>query len=154
MQSIRFTLPMSASETKLVWVRLRFLLVDILVKMWLLKAFFLVILPVPVSEKRFLALELVFIFGMSLYLYLLINACLLASRFKSQEPRFKVFLTSYLASWFYFLDPFGVTVKNIRLPSSLGNCSTLPCSSSAWAKRKSSISPCSLYTMARPLKCT
>ncbi len=77
MQSIRFTLPMSASETKLVWVRLRFLLVDILVKMWLLKAFFLVILPVPVSEKRFLALELVFIFGMSLYLYLLINACLL-----------------------------------------------------------------------------
>src|SRR3978361_729320 len=62
MQSIRFTLPKSALETKLVWVRLRLRLVDILVKMWLLKAFFLVILPVPVSLKRFLALELVFIF--------------------------------------------------------------------------------------------
>jgi hypothetical protein len=69
MQSIRFTLPMSASETKLVWVRLRLRLVDILVKMWLLKAFFLVILPVPVMLKRFLALELVFIFGMSVFVY-------------------------------------------------------------------------------------
>jgi len=65
MQSIRFTLPKSASDTKLVWVRLRLRFVDILVKMWLLKAFFLVILPVPVMLKRFLALELVFIFGMS-----------------------------------------------------------------------------------------
>jgi len=64
MQSIRFTLPKSASDTKVVWVRLRLRFVDILVKMWLLKAFFLVILPVPVMLKRFLALELVFIFGM------------------------------------------------------------------------------------------
>jgi hypothetical protein len=56
---------MSASDTKLVWVRLRLRFVDIFVKMWLLKAFFLVILPVPVMLKRFLALELVFIFGMS-----------------------------------------------------------------------------------------
>jgi hypothetical protein len=70
MQSIRFTLPISASDTKLVLVRLRFRLVDILVKMWLLKAFFLVILPVPVMLKRFLALELVFIFGMTVYVYL------------------------------------------------------------------------------------
>src|ERR1700712_248252 len=66
MQSIRFTLPRSASETKLVWVRLRLRLVDILVKMWLLYAFFLAILPVPVSLKRFFALELVFIFGITL----------------------------------------------------------------------------------------
>ena len=64
MQSIRFTLPISASDTNEVWVRLRLRFVDILVKMWLLKAFFLVILPVPVMLKRFLALELVFIFGM------------------------------------------------------------------------------------------
>ncbi len=65
MQSIRLTLPMSAFETRLVCVRLRLRLVDIFVKMWLLKAFFLVILPVPVSLKRFLALELVFIFGIT-----------------------------------------------------------------------------------------
>jgi len=44
-------------------------LVDILVKMWLLYAFFLVILPVPVMLKRFLALELVFIFGITLFLF-------------------------------------------------------------------------------------
>ena len=75
MQSIRFTLPISASETKLVLVRLRLRLVDILVKMWLLKAFFLVILPVPVIEKRFLALELVFIFGITVFVYIyLINS--------------------------------------------------------------------------------
>src|SRR5471030_3505345 len=71
MQSIRFTLPISASETKLVWVRLRLRLVDILVKMWLLYSFFLAILPVPVSLKRFFALELVFIFGITIiYLFL------------------------------------------------------------------------------------
>jgi hypothetical protein len=71
MQSIRFTLPISASDTNEVWVRLRLRFVDILVKMWLLKAFFLVILPVPVMLKRFLALELVFIFGMSvLYVFI------------------------------------------------------------------------------------
>jgi len=64
MQSIRFTLPISASDTNEVWVRLRLRFVDILVKMWLLKAFFLVILPVPVMLNLFLALELVFIFGM------------------------------------------------------------------------------------------
>jgi hypothetical protein len=37
--------------------------------MWLLKACFLLILPVPVKEKRFFALELVFILGMALWLY-------------------------------------------------------------------------------------
>ena len=66
MQSMRLTFPLSALETKLVWPRLRLRLVDILVKMWLLNAFFRVILPVPVSLKRFLALELVFIFGITI----------------------------------------------------------------------------------------
>jgi len=41
--------------------------------MWLLKAFFLVILPVPVMLKRFLALELVFIFGITDCLYIFKN---------------------------------------------------------------------------------
>ena len=41
--------------------RLRF--VDFLVKMWRLNAFWWVILPVPVTLKRFLALELVLTFG-------------------------------------------------------------------------------------------
>ena len=73
---MRFTLPISASETKLVLVRLRLRLVDILVKMWLLKAFFLVILPVPVMLKRFLALELVFIFGITVCVYIYLINCL------------------------------------------------------------------------------
>jgi len=91
MQSIRFTLPISASETKLVWVRLRLRLVDILVKMWLLKAFFLVILPVPVMLKRFLALELVFIFGITVFVYIyLINSLL---RIKMQESGAKIYLS-------------------------------------------------------------
>jgi len=70
--SILLTLPISAADTMLVWLRLRLRLVDILVKMWLLNAFFLAILPVPVSEKRFLALELVFIFGITCLLFMLI----------------------------------------------------------------------------------
>jgi len=65
--SIRLTLPMSASDTIEVCPKLRLRLVDIFVKMWLLYAFFLAILPVPVSEKRFLALELVFIFGITCF---------------------------------------------------------------------------------------
>ena len=71
MQSIRLTLPVSAADTMLVWPKLRLRLVDIFVKMWLLYAFFLAILPVPVSEKRFLALELVFIFGITLFIYVI-----------------------------------------------------------------------------------
>src|ERR1700761_1232141 len=99
MQSIRFTLPISASETKLVWVRLRLRLVDILVKIWLLKAFFLVILPVPVIEKRFLALELVFIFGITVFIYIyLINSFLDMSIEKI-----------YLNTHIYFFAPFEAT---------------------------------------------
>src|SRR6185312_4515048 len=135
-QSIRFTLPMSASDTRLVWVRLRFCLVDILVKMWLLKAFFLVILPVPVMLKRFLALELVFIFGMTvIYIYELE----FYFGFRISDVRICFFLFPHLHIHtsahlhIYFLAPFGVTVKNIRLPSSLGSCSTFPTSSSACA---------------------
>lgn len=41
--------------------RLRFL--DFFVRMWRLKAFWNVISPVPVTLKRFLALELVLTFG-------------------------------------------------------------------------------------------
>ncbi len=41
--------------------RLRFF--DFFVKMWRLKLFWCVILPVPVTLNRFLALELVFTFG-------------------------------------------------------------------------------------------
>jgi hypothetical protein len=36
--------------------------------MWLLKACFLLILPVPVKANRFFALDLVFTFGILLYL--------------------------------------------------------------------------------------
>jgi len=43
-------------------------LVDFFVRMWLLKACFLLILPVPVRVNRFFALDLVFTFGILLYL--------------------------------------------------------------------------------------
>ena len=58
-----FTRFMSAELTKVTCVRLRFCLVVFLVRMWLLKACLRLILPVPVSVKRFLAPDLVFIFG-------------------------------------------------------------------------------------------
>ena len=49
--------------------RLRF--VDFLVKMWRLNAFWWVILPVPVTLKRFLALELVLTFGIIIHFSIL-----------------------------------------------------------------------------------
>ncbi len=45
------------------WVRLRFCFLVFLVKMWLLKACFLLIFPDPVRANLFLAPELVLIFG-------------------------------------------------------------------------------------------
>ena len=93
MQSIRFTLPISALDTKLVCVRLRLRLVDIFVKMLLLKAFFLVILPVPVSLKRFLALELVFIFGITVLCIYLFNL-LLFVEVKAERRKLKGFNSS------------------------------------------------------------
>lgn len=64
MRSISLTLLSSALSTNASWVNasLRFLL--FFVKMWLLNACFLLILPEPVSLKRFLALDFVFCFGM------------------------------------------------------------------------------------------
>jgi hypothetical protein len=50
-------------------------LVDFLVRMWRLNAFWNVISPVPVILKRFLALELVLTLGM---LHAVLNATLLA----------------------------------------------------------------------------
>ena len=67
MQSIRLTLPISASDTKLVLPRARLRFVLFLVRIWLVYAFFLATLPVPVSLKRFFALEHVFIFGITFF---------------------------------------------------------------------------------------
>ncbi len=63
MLSMSFTRFMSAELTRPTCVRARFCLVVFLVKMWLLKACLRFTLPVPVSEKRFLAPDLVFTFG-------------------------------------------------------------------------------------------
>ena len=41
--------------------------------MWLLKACLRLILPLPVSLKRFLAEDLVFIFGIALYLVIVLS---------------------------------------------------------------------------------
>lgn len=56
----------SALLTNALWVKLRFCFVLFFVKIWLLKACLRLILPDAVSLKRFLALDLVFIFGMAL----------------------------------------------------------------------------------------
>ena len=106
----------SALLTKPVWVRLRFCLVPFLVRMWDLKACLRLSFPVPVTVKRFLALLLVFIFGMS-----------------------SVYGGSGEAlSGIYF---FGRSVMNIRFPSSFGISSTVPTSSSSCAKRSNNFSP-------------
>ena len=57
--------PMSAGLTNVADRRRRFLFVDFLVRMWLLLALILLILPVPVRRKRLAAPRLVFIFGTS-----------------------------------------------------------------------------------------
>lgn len=62
--SIFSTRYISAVETKAEWVRLRFCFVVFFVRIWLLKACFLLIFPVPVTLNLFLALECVFVFGM------------------------------------------------------------------------------------------
>ena len=69
-----FTAFMLAPSTKVDLTRLCFLLVDFLVRMWLWKACFLLILPVAVSLNRFLAAQLVFTFGILLYFYKVFNA--------------------------------------------------------------------------------
>lgn len=63
MTNIALTLFMSGFETKAGAPNLFFLFFSFFVSMWFLKALFLLILPVPVVEKRFLALDIVFIFG-------------------------------------------------------------------------------------------
>jgi hypothetical protein len=66
--NMSLTLPSSEVCTKPVLVRLCLRLVDFFVRMWLLKACFLLIFPVPVKENRFFALDLVFTLGILLYL--------------------------------------------------------------------------------------
>jgi hypothetical protein len=62
----RFTKSVLAGLTKpfLAMTRLRFF--DFFVRMWRLKAFWKLILPVPVTLNLFLALELVFTFGITI----------------------------------------------------------------------------------------
>lgn len=102
MLSIFFTFFSSLLCTRPVFVRLRFCLVSFLVRMWLLKACLRFTFPVPVSLNRFFAPDFVLTLGISI-----------------------LFTTI-----FYFLL-FGASITYIRLRSSLGNCSTLPYSSSA-----------------------
>jgi len=53
------------------WRKALLRFVDFFVRMWRLKDFWYVILPVPVTLKRFLALELFFTFGIIIFLRLL-----------------------------------------------------------------------------------
>src|ERR1043166_3791434 len=97
-----FTFDISAVLTVTSPVRPRFCLVVFLVRIWFLKAWALLILPLGVTLKRLAAARLVFIFGISVSYYFLF--CY--TRFKPEL--------------FYFF-PFGLISKNIFLPSSLGN---------------------------------
>ena len=129
------TLLKSASWTIPIFVNafLRFLL--FLVKIWLLNACFLLILPVPVSLKRFLALDFVFCFGM-FFTFINYFALLYSSITTSIEGSFYIFSEGAL---YYFF--FGEINIIIRLPSSFGICSTFPNSSKSRASRNSKISP-------------
>lgn len=145
--------------TNVSWVNASLRFLDFLVKIWLLKACFLLILPVPVSLKRFLALDFVFCLG--IFLIILIIS-LLHSNFLFGHPRaqFKGYLMlikPLLGTWysilcnaelvsafvFYF---FALGARNmvIRFPSNLGICSTFPKSSNSEASFSKSISPWSL----------
>ena len=115
---------LSCTNPECVNLSLRFF--DFLVKMWLLKACLRLILPLPVSLKRFLAEDLVFIFGIALYLIIVL-------------------------AYFGFL---GLMNMVMRFPSNFGSCSTFPSSSKSCAKRSNKICPCSLNTIERPLKKT
>lgn len=68
MTSILSTLYVSDFDTREAWVRLRLRFVVFLVRMWLLKAFFLLIFPVPVNLNLFFAPECVFVFGIVCFL--------------------------------------------------------------------------------------
>ena len=61
-----FTLERLARATRPLWVRLRFCFFVFFVRMWLLKACFLLILPEPVRANLFLEPELVLILGIVL----------------------------------------------------------------------------------------
>lgn len=65
---MRLTLFSLVVCTRVDFLKLRFLFFDFLFNKWLLKALFLLIFPVAVNLKRFLALELVFTFGIALNL--------------------------------------------------------------------------------------
>ena len=88
--------------------------------------------PVPVSTKRFLAPELVFILGI-----VTINL---------------VKLLKTLQNGYFFFT--GAIIIIILFPSNLGICSALPYSSSSRAKRSRSFSPCSEKRIERPRKNT
>lgn len=55
--------------TKPAFVNLFLRLVDFFVRMWLLKACFLLIFPLPVTVNLFLALDFVFIFGIFYFVF-------------------------------------------------------------------------------------
>lgn len=59
----------SAACTRVEWVNASLRFLDFFVRIWLLKACFLLILPEPVSLKRFLVLDFVFILGI-LFLFM------------------------------------------------------------------------------------
>lgn len=97
-------------------------------------------LPEPVTEKRFLALELVFTLGMIMVL--------------KTDCKGKTYLTKPQLLDYFFTTFLGATTTCMRLPSNLGRDSAAPYSSNSFRKRSKISSPRSLKTIALPLNCT
>lgn len=116
-------------------------------------------LPVPVTLKRFLALEWVFIFGITKMISVKKWSAKVAPSPKVQKKSSKLFgkVAGHSPSFLFGAPPpvfFGVRMTFIRLPSMRGSCSAAPYSSNSFKKRSKSNSPRSLKTMARPLNWT
>ena len=145
------TLATSDLATVLKWVRLRFCFLVFLVKMWLLKACFLLIFPDPVRANLFLAPELVLILGIWVKNLLVVWFYIFVAVMTRAKRRRRCLLIQMRGESYFFL---GESMMIILFPSSTGICSTLPYSSRSLAKRRSRTSPCSLKRIERPLKNT
>mgnify|MGYP006979919279 CR=1 FL=1 len=132
-----WSLMLGTSEecTRLSCVSLSFLFFDFFVKMWRLKACFLLILPLPVTLNRFFALDFVFTLGISPLFSLSLRSFL-----AKEGSQLILFLSldliigycqwgSVFSSMHYFF--LGLIIMIIFLPSSFGICSSVPNSSNS-----------------------
>lgn len=131
-------------------------------RMWRIPARLRLIFPEPVTLKRFLAPEWVFIFGMAKMCFFekwsakvrcpSLNVVNVINFFRAARRRACPGKIDHIEqAGPYFLGDFlGAMITIMRRPSIRGSCSGAPKSSSSFKKRSSNNSPRSLNTMARP----